>query len=830
MPSKLPLELPPELPLELPGTINSPKQCQNQMEIPQQIQGPKQLQGWIFDLYPSPHGMKLWLIESNQTRHLLTDHFLPIFYASGPDAVLRRLCAAAARQPHALACRITERMDLWERRARAVAEFQVFHANEYSSWTRWVRGFDASLRLYNSDLMLASMYCWQRGIFPLARVNVETDGEGRVLAMECRDTEWALDYELPPFEILQVRLGGLRRVDPTHGARTSLEVEVDGRQFELDESGEPAAIAFQHLLARHDPDLILSDWGDGTILPRLCEQAARLRIEMGLNRDPDVNVQQSRARSFMSYGRILFKNTSTTLFGRLHVDTHNSFIANKCDLSGLWELARVTKLPAQYAARTTPGTGISYMQMELAWRDGVLIPEQKAEPEDMKSPDELLTADRGGLVFTPKIGFHDSVAEIDFVSEYPSIMAQFNISPETVNCPCCPDSPPLPELGYRVCRTRRGITSRVVEKLIAKRSELKKLCGTATLGCAPCVSGAQTAQARVPVPRIPDLSGVEPEAVQEGSAKIPNFPEGSEDERCMSQQTQQFGGNYQRYKLQRDSLKWLLVCCFGYTGYKNARFGKIEAHEAINAVARETLLVAKEMAEDRGYEVLHALVDSLYVRKPGATRGDYDVLVAEIAARTSLPLAIEALYRYVVFLPSRQFADVPVPNRFFAVAEDGTLKVRGLELRRHDTPPLIARMQQETLTLLAEAHDLAGYLAKLVEARKILRRYEVSLADGSVAIEDLIVSRRLTREPREYSKANQTAIAAQQLAGNGVRLRPGQTVEYIITDADNRVPNDRVRAYALWDGWFGYDRRKYAEMLRDAFEPLILNREFALKS
>jgi DNA polymerase II len=708
--------------------------------------------------------MKLWLIEPNQTRHLLIDRFAPLFYASGPDAVLRRLHEEAARQPHALACRFTERLDLWEQRARTVLEIEVAHASEYSSWSRWARNFDRSLRLYNSDLMLASVYCWQRGVFPLARVEVEVDGDGHVLALECRDTEWALDYELPPLEILRVRLGGLRRVDPTHGAPfkqwAALEIEVDGREFELDESGEPAAVAFQHLLARYDPDLILSDWGDATILPRLREQAARLRLPLALNRDPGAEVQQSRARSFMSYGRILFKNSATTLFGRLHVDTQNSFIADKCDLSGLWELARVTKLPAQYASRTTTGTGISYMQMELAWRDGVLIPEQKAEPEDPKSPDELLIADRGGLVFTPKIGFHANVAELDFVSEYPSIMARFNISPETVNCPCCPDAPRVPELGYRVCQARRGITSRVVERLIAKRSELKQ--------------------------RVREVA---PEQTQ-------------------------------RYKLQRDALKWLLVCCFGYTGYKNARFGKIEAHEAINAVARETLLVAKEMAEDRGYEVLHALVDSLYVRKAGATREDYDSLTEEIAERTGLPLAIEAIYRYVVFLPSRQFEDVPVPNRFFAVAEDGALKVRGLELRRHDTPPLVARMQREVLAILAEAHDFAAYAAKLEEAREIVRQYQESLADGSVAIEDLIVSKRLTREPGEYQKANQTAIAAQQLFGNGVRLRPGQTVEYIITDAGNRVPNDRVRAYALWDGWFGYDRRKYAELLREAFEPL----------
>ena len=200
------------------------------------------------------------------------------------------------------------------------------------------------------------------------------------------------------------------------------------------------------------------------------------------------------------------------------------------------------------------------------------------------------------------MGFFPNVAELDFVSEYPSIMARFNISPETVNCPCCPDAPRVPELGYRVCQRRRGITSRVVERLIAKRTEWKKRSACRFLELA------------------------------------------------------------RRYKLQRDALKWLLVCCFGYTGYKNARFGKIEAHEAINAVARETLLVAKEIAEDRGFEVLHALVDSLYVRKDGATREEYEELAQEIAAPNAAPLAIEAIYRYIVFLPSRQFETFPSPT------------------------------------------------------------------------------------------------------------------------------------------------------------------------
>jgi DNA polymerase II len=705
--------------------------------------------------------MTLWLIDRNQSHFRLTDSFAPAFYVSGAEERLIQLRDAAEGKTTELLARFTERIDLWLNAPRQVLEISVLCPSDFLGWGRWVHKLDSKLQLYNSDLMVASLYCWEKRIFPLAFVEVEADEEGKIQSIVCRDDEWTLDYEMPPLKLMQIRLSGLSRIDPTHGRRAALEIEVDGRCWELDESGEPPAIQFARMLKREDPDVILSEWGDSTILPLLRQQAERLKCSLPLNRDETSAVQQSRGRSYTSYGRILFKASSITLFGRIHVDKQNSFISEKCDFAGLWELARITKLPIQYAARTTTGTGISYMQMELAHRDGVLIPEQKAEPEDPKRPDELLAADRGGLVFVPKLGFTPNVAELDFVSQFPSIMARFNISPETVNCPCCPEAPRIPELGYRICQKRRGITSRVVERLIAKRCALKKLQKTSP----------------------PELA--------------------------------------QRYKLQRDSMKWLLVCCFGYTGYKNARFGKIEAHEAINAVARETLLVAKELAEGQGYELIHALVDSLYVWKEGATHTDYERLAQEIEDKTCLPLAIESVYRYVVFLPSKQYADVPVPNRFFAVGGGGEVKVRGLECRRHDTPPLLGRMQYEVLAILAEAHDYESYLQKLEAARGVFANYQDRLANGEVDIRDLVVSKRITREPRDYQKAGVTAIAAQQLFGSGVKLRPGQNIEYVITDAEAHVPNDRVRAYALWEGWFGYDRKKYAAMLRDAFEPFV---------
>jgi len=789
--------------------------------------------------------MTLWLIPasgSGRRWRLIDRSFRPCFYAYGPEPRLHRLARAIASRAR-VTCTLTERTDIWEGKALRVLEIAVHHPTQFAALARFASRFDPGLRLYNSDLMLAPLYCWEKNVFPLAKVDVEVTGcarsqagpgtrdsgfavapgfspalvgEGSALprerealpypnpesripspeirAIESRDDEWAIDFELPPLKIMRARIEGLGKIDPKHGRRGKLEVAVDDNWLELDDALEPVAAGFERLLRAHDPDLIVSEWGDSTLFPGLLQQGRRERLNLSLiNRDPAYGgaVQRSRARSYTSYGRILFKASATTLFGRLHVDTQNSFIADQCELDGLWELVRVTKLPVQYCARTTTGTGISYMQMELAWRDGVLIPEQKAEPESPKHPDELLVADRGGLVFPPRLGFFENVAELDFISEFPSIMARFNVSPETVNCRCCPDAPRVPELGYRVCQRRRGITSRVVERLIAKREEYKRRIaglGTRDSGSGYWVLGSGLFPAPAPSPQHP--------------APVSTFA---------------------NYKQRRSSLKWLLVCCFGYTGYKNARFGKIEAHEAINALAREKLLVAKETAERAGFRVLHALVDSLYVQRAEATREDYARMAREIEQRTDLPMALEAVYRYVVFLPSKQHAEVPVPNRFFCVPEDSSeIKIRGLECRRHDTPPIVARMQREALAVVAEAHDYESYCRKLEEAREVLNRYLERVENGSAPIEELIISRRMTRPPGAYKQANATAIAARQLDRSGVELRPGEMIEYIITDADSNYSDDRYRAFTMWEGWHGYDVKEYQRALREAFKPLEL--------
>ncbi|MCP4428305.1 MAG: hypothetical protein GY803_27775, partial [Chloroflexi bacterium] len=160
---------------------------------------------------------------------------------------------------------------------------------------------------------------------------------------------------------------------------------------------------------------------------------------------------------------------------------------------------------------------------------------------------------------------------------------------------------------------------------------------------------------------------------------------------------------YAGLKARAAALKWLLVVCFGYLGYKNARFGRIESHEAVTAYGRECLLRAKEAAEELGYTVLHMYVDGLWLKKAGVKRNEQvRPLLAKITEQTGLPIALEGIYRWVAFLPSRLDARVPVANRYFGVFQNGKIKMRGIETRRHDTPPWIAQVQLELIRKMSK--------------------------------------------------------------------------------------------------------------------------------
>ncbi|MGB9914775.1 MAG: DNA polymerase domain-containing protein [Candidatus Bathyarchaeales archaeon] len=475
-----------------------------------------------------------------------------------------------------------------------------------------------------------------------------------------------------------------------------------------------------------------------------------------LSRDPvPFRPKAARGRTFYSYGRVFYKAPTTRLFGRVHIDQANTFILNEAGFEGLIEIARTCMVPLHMAARLSIGSSMSSLQFYQALKADVLIPRNKSIPEAFKSAYELLVGDRGGFVYEPQVGIHEGVGEVDFSSMYPMLMVKNNISVETVLCRCCPDSQlRIPELNYHICEKRRGIVPKALQLVVAKRLHYKRKKG------------------EVQDPKLREI-----------------------------------------YDKRQVALKWILVTCFGYLGYRNAKFGTVDGHMGVCAFGRDAFLRAARMAEEWGFTVVHGIVDSLWLKKKNATIEEYGEFCRAVSEKIGVPLNFEGRYRWIVFLPSKLHPRIGVLNRYYGVMEDGRVKVRGIEFRRRDTPRFVYNAQEEMIRVLAATEDAAQFMRQIPESLKVVAAYRQKLLDGGVPLWDLMVTRRLSRHPRRYRQKVSQVIAAEQLMREGAEVCAGNNVRFLFTSAESRRYERRVRAEQLIENGVNPDVRKYLLLL-----------------
>ena len=207
-------------------------------------------------------------------------------------------------------------------------------------------------------------------------------------------------------------------------------------------------------------------------------------------------------------------------------------------------------------------------------------------------------------------------------------------------------------------------------------------------------------------------------------------------------------------------LKWMLVTCFGYTGYKNAKFGRIEVHEGITGRSREILLQTKDIAEIMGFRVLHGIVDCLWVQG-----SPIEELKNRVERQTGLLLEVDH-FDWIVFLP---LADgFGAYNRYYGRQPDGSIKVRGIAARRHDTPEYVREMQRRMLAVMAQAKTIAELETAREEVADIFRETINGLPAADP--QQMVISRRISRPPMPTG-----ASKAQRYKHTGItgsELRP----------------------------------------------------------
>jgi DNA polymerase-2 len=206
----------------------------------------------------------------------------------------------------------------------------------------------------------------------------------------------------------------------------------------------------------------------------------------------------------------------------------------------------------------------------------------------------------------------------------------------------------------------------------------------------------------------------------------------------------------------------------------------------------------------------------------------YEDLKKEIEDKTGFSISFEGVYKWIVFDSSKQQqqdSDLPALNRYFGVFEDGTLKARGIELRRHDTPPLFAKFQLELLQKMSSIDNIDQIKITMSDLENVYKKYRDLIYNRQVHLSELVFTKRISKDSKEYLNNKRNTIencVINILFDYGKSLSAGQEIKYIVTDFYNKSSIKRAIPIELTQVLNPfYDTTRYCKLLYDCYNSIV---------
>lgn len=425
-------------------------------------------------------------------------------------------------------------------------------------------------------------------------------------------------------------------------------------------------------------------------------------------------------------------------------------------------------------------------------------------PDEDDAPDT--GSFEGAVVITPKPGFYDQpVATLDFASLYPSIMRAYNMCFSTLIATpkeaqergyTCPQ-------GYRPVRTftypdggkfqyldkpddicfitaekRQGILPEILDQLLTQRKKTKK-------------------------------------------------------------QMKQHDEHSMEYAVCNGRQLALKVCANSVYGFTGASKGFLPDKRIASSVTRAGRGMANEskfMCEDKykeyGVKVVYGDTDSIFVHLPkkicsGKTREEIiqraNTLAEEMANmcnKAFLPpndLEFEKVYYPLLLKGKKRYAGYK-----FEPGLQPKLDVKGFECVRRDFAPIVSKTQKKIFTLLCQENNVNA-------AVQFARQTVVNLLEGKVPIEDLTMSKQLTRPPDQYKNPAPHVELAKRLQRTlppTQAPKTGDRIDYVIKTGREKmflrsVQPQEIGKYAIDTKWYLENQLK--EPLKRVFDMIMDN-------
>jgi DNA polymerase I/DNA polymerase-2 len=402
-------------------------------------------------------------------------------------------------------------------------------------------------------------------------------------------------------------------------------------------------------------------------------------------------------------------------------DSELTFKLSKVLLPQIFQLTKIVGQSLFDTSRMMYGQLVEWYYTRRAKEMGRIIPNQPKFEEIQKRQQETYT---GGYVKEPEAGLHENIAVIDFASLYPSISSTYNISTETLNCPCCKkDGNKVPESPFWFCKKKEGFESKVVKDLLTEREKLKK----------------------------------------ELKKLAPHTPA------------------YNLINTRQMALKTVANASYGYYGFAASKWYSKECAESITAFGRHWIKRMMEEAQRKGFQTLYGDTDSAFLGLGKKSKKELLNFLKEL--NKELPgimhVELEDFYQRGIFIP-REVGGGAAKKRYALIDEKGNLKIRGLEKVRRDWSNLAKRIQEEILKVILGKKDIEG-------AVKLVKDEIKRLKNRKVELKDLVVYEQLTKPIGEYKLISPHISAAKKLMAKGIPVNEGSVVGFVIEKGSGSI-------------------------------------------
>jgi DNA polymerase elongation subunit (family B) len=362
--------------------------------------------GWLLDVTVERNATTLWIKTLAGGLLRLADKYQPCFY------ILPRNERAGAELFHILSQQPRTRVECQRKLTNIDADRPEIVLCVYLESTYYYNTLISRLQndprvaqLFNTELSHVQQYLFTRlKVEPTSKVQVQYDNE-RLISLTKIDE---LDVP-PPFTVLYFEV-------------------ITTSSFDSRDVNDP----IRQIIARYqeEPE-IMFEGSEDTMLQEFCKYVVA--------NDPDIliSAKQYRSTSVIEYvfarikdlgidielGRC-GKSRENSIEGRIYLDS------NSVDsIVGFVEKARFACLPLGLATGYKISRLIDSRNCYELINRGFVISRSNRQ-ESIRTLEEIFTKDKGGMIFSPRVGLHENVAVLDYENEYANLILKHNLSYE----------------------------------------------------------------------------------------------------------------------------------------------------------------------------------------------------------------------------------------------------------------------------------------------------------------------------------------------------------------------------------------------------------------